>query len=42
MHSPLTNQTGNPRKPEKPTTMARMATIRIEIAHDSILEGLAA
>jgi hypothetical protein len=38
-HNPLNNQTGDPRKPEKPTTMARMATMRIEIAHDSILEG---
>jgi hypothetical protein len=42
MHIPLTNQTGDPRKPEKPTTMARMATMRVEIAHDSILEGLVA
>jgi len=38
MHNPLTNQIGDPRKPEKPTTMARMATMRIETAHDSILE----
>jgi len=42
IHNPLTNQTGDPRKPEKPTTMARMATIRVETAHDSILEGLVA
>jgi len=37
MHNPRTSQTGNPRRPEKPTTIARMDIIRIETAHESIL-----
>jgi hypothetical protein len=37
MHNPRTSQTGNPRRPEKPTTTTRMDIIRIEIAHESIL-----
>jgi hypothetical protein len=43
MQNPRTSQTGDPRRPEKPTTIARMDIIRVEIAHDSILgqaEGL--
>ena len=37
MHNPRTSQTGNPRRPETPTTTTRMDTITIEIAHESIL-----
>jgi len=37
MHNPRTSQIGNPRRPEKPTTTARMDIIRIEIAHETIL-----
>jgi hypothetical protein len=37
MHNPRTSQAGNPRRPEKHTTTARMDIIKIEIAHANIL-----
>ena len=37
IHNPRTNQTGNPRRPEKPTKIARIVMIRIEVAQESIL-----
>jgi hypothetical protein len=40
MHNPLTNQAGNSCRPEKPTTTARMATIRIETVHDSMVRQI--